>query len=66
MNTIKLNEILELYKKCGINNNTDTKIRTTINQGTLNNKLNYNVDFYNQKHSPVIISSGNTSNEIFN
>ena len=66
MNTIKLNEILELYKKCVADNNINTKIRTIINHEPLNNKLNYNLDFYNQKHSPVIISSGNTSNEIFN
>lgn len=62
MNTIKLNEILELYKKCGIDNNTNAPIRTTINQGTLNNRLNFNLDFYDQKHSVVIVPSGNTSN----
>ncbi len=40
MNTIEMSEILNLYRKCGINDiSYDKVIRSTLNSGTLNNKL---------------------------
>lgn len=41
MGITKVQDIDALYKKCGVKNNNGT-IRTTINQGILNNKLNTN------------------------
>jgi hypothetical protein len=40
MNTITVGEIMELYKKCGLSGENGSKIRTTINTGTMSNKLN--------------------------
>lgn len=40
MNTIEMSEILNLYRKCGINDiSYDKVIRSTLNSRTLNNKL---------------------------
>lgn len=48
MDTIKIEEIMQLYKKCGLNGNDYHPIRTTINSGPLNNTLNSNYDFGNK------------------
>ena len=41
MKTIEMTEILNLYRKCGIDNTSKNGIvRNTLNSGTLNNKLN--------------------------
>ena len=43
MNTISMEEILQLYKKVNADPEKKTTIiRTTLNKGTLNNKLNTN------------------------
>jgi len=42
MNTISMEEILQLYKKINADPQKTTVIRTTLNKGTLNNKLNTN------------------------
>lgn len=48
METIKIEEIMQLYKKCGLNEQDLHPIRTTINTGSLNNTLNSNYDFGNK------------------
>lgn len=42
MNTISMEEILRLYKKVNADPEKTTVIRTTLNKGTLSNKLNTN------------------------
>ncbi len=56
MKTITNNEILRLYKQCGLEVNI-TEIRTEINIGTLNNKLNANYSFLNQNSIRTICGS---------
>ncbi len=36
----RMNDIMEVYKKCGITTDTDVKVRNTINKGNLGNQLN--------------------------
>lgn len=54
--TISTEEILSLYKKCGISPNASMSNRTQINTGTLGNKLNY---FFSAKinHTAVLPSN---------
>lgn len=41
MKTIEMSEILNLYRKCGIEDTVQNgAMRNTLNLGTLNNKLN--------------------------
>ncbi|WP_276930945.1 hypothetical protein [Faecalibaculum rodentium] len=40
MNTISMDEILQLYKKAGADPQKTTVIRATLNKGTLGNRLN--------------------------
>lgn len=61
MKTITNNEILGLYKKCGLEENI-TEIRTQINTGTLNNKLNANYSFLNQNSIHTICGSNTKYN----
>ena len=42
MDTSSMEEILQLYKKINADPQKTTVIRTTLNKGTLNNKLNTN------------------------
>lgn len=45
---ISFEEITQLYEACGANLSRQQELRTTINTGTLNNKLNTNCDFLNK------------------
>jgi hypothetical protein len=45
MKTIQTEEIESLYKICGLNERSLYGIRTTINSGMLDNKLNSNFEF---------------------
>lgn len=65
MQTIKLEEILNLYQKCGITAPSSQTIRTTINKGTLENKLNTSYEFLN-KNSIQTIYTNNTASLISN
>ena len=49
METIDIKEIKDLYKKCGLYNNQCYAIRTDLNIGTLENKLNTNFHFMNKE-----------------
>lgn len=45
MKTVTLEEINDLYRKCGISDIDSNNPRTSINTGSLNNKLNCNFSF---------------------
>ena len=61
MRTIEMTEILDLYKKCHVNNNESSQpIRNTVNIGTLNNKLNLGSAFKFNGESQYFFST-NTS-----
>ena len=40
MQTVTLDEIMDLYRQCGLSEVFSANIRTDINKGTLGNKLN--------------------------
>lgn len=48
MKTISFEEITQLYESCGANLSWQHELRTNINTGTLNSKLNTNYDFLNK------------------
>lgn len=56
MKTISVEEITQLYKNCGLNSSYSYRMRTEINTGTLNNKLNANYDFLNRLSSTTVAS----------
>ena len=45
MNLITSEEIVNLYRKCGLDPEKNYTIRHTINTGTLNNRLATNLNF---------------------
>lgn len=57
MKTITVEEITQLYKNCGLNASQAYGMRTDINTGTLNNRLNANYDFLNRSSSSMVASS---------
>lgn len=54
MKTISMEEILNLYKRCGVSDQDSKEIRTTINTGTLDNRL----------CSPIGLIGGNITNNV--
>ena len=49
MNNYVIDEkIVELYRKCGININSNTTPRTTINTGALSSYVSYGLNFMPQ------------------
>ncbi|MBQ7586432.1 MAG: hypothetical protein IJT37_00210 [Lachnospiraceae bacterium] len=61
MNTVKMPEIIGLYKKCNLDSERNYPIRTEINTGTLSNKLNSGILFVESESQ--IICSGSTASE---
>ena len=57
MKTITVEEITALYRNCGLNASWSYGMRTEINTGTLNNRLNANYDFLNRASSRIIASN---------
>ena len=57
MKTITIEEITTLYRNCGLNASRSYGLRTEINTGTLNNRLNANYDFLNRASSRIITSN---------
>lgn len=53
MKPITVDEIMQLYKKCGLNCYQQHGVRTEINTGTLNNRLNANYEFLNKSLSTI-------------
>lgn len=49
MKIIEFEEIKDLYKKCGLSNNQNYVMRTDLNMGTLNNKLNSSLQFLSKE-----------------
>lgn len=47
---ISFEEITQLYEACGANLSRQQELRTTINTGTLNNKLNTNCQSASTTH----------------
>lgn len=50
------NEIVALYKKCGVPLQTKQDIRTELNNSTINNKLNSKLSIRN-KSSTIVLST---------
>lgn len=48
MKTVELIEIEKLYTTCNVKGTENHPIRTTLNMGTLNNKLNCDYSFMNR------------------
>lgn len=48
MKTVDLIEIEKLYTACKVNETRNSPIRTSLNMGTLNNKLNCDYSFMNR------------------
>lgn len=61
MNTVKMPEIIGLYKRCDLDSERNYPIRTEINKGTLSNKLNSGIIF--DESEGQIVCSGNTASE---
>lgn len=57
MKTITIDEIQNLYKKCGLEIIGNQLIRTEINTGTLNNKLNADYSFLYQNSTQTTWAS---------
>ena len=57
MKTITVEEITKLYRNCGLNAYQSYGMRTEINTGTLNNRLNANYDFLNRTSSGIVASN---------
>lgn len=57
MKTIALEEITDLYRKCGINKVNTDNLRTNVNMGTLNNKLNCDYSFLNKGKVSATVSN---------
>lgn len=57
MGIIKPEEIIELYKKCGLDYNSFYSVRTDINTGSMLNNLNSNYDLVNKSLVPIDYSS---------
>ena len=62
MKTISMEEILSLYKKCGVSAQGTKEIRTDINTGTLNNRLNVPVGVLGTVANNIIYSNGTMTN----
>lgn len=56
MKTISASEILQLYKRCGVDGNGIGNARTNINTGSLDNKLNTNFSYINRNSAMTIWS----------
>lgn len=57
MRTIEITEILSLYRKCSLSGYSSNTIRTDINRGTLDNKLNSSYDFLNRENKTSVWSN---------
>lgn len=65
MQTATLEEIMDLYRQCGLSEVFSANIRTDINQGTLDNKLNSNFSFlYKNRVSPINNTIGTTEIDV--
>ncbi len=62
MNTIQLDEILSIYKTCGLGEHTQNPIRTQINTGFLCKRLNLGL---NRFFLPDAETVGNTHESIY-
>lgn len=59
MKTITIDEIENLYQKCGLKNNNSFNKRISIKSGLLNNKLNCDFSFLNKKKTILSIQTPN-------
>ena len=53
-------EVRQLYEKCGLSITEDFQPLTTINTGTLDNRLNSNFSFLTRNAVPYYINGINT------
>lgn len=60
-NSDSFNEIIVLYKKCGVPLKTKRAVRTELNNISINNKLNSKLSIGNK--SSTIVLSTNTINK---
>lgn len=65
MQTVTLDEIMDLYRQCGLSEVFSANIRTDINKGTLGNKLNCDFSFlYKGRVSPINNTVGTTEIDV--
>lgn len=64
---MELRDIIELYKQCGIEDETkENEVIYVINTGSINNKLNTNFAGLNKKEDTVFVNSAIAKTQAIN